>query len=105
MLWRDLVARAHLDTTTVASKGFPLPATKEWGEGEGEGAPNNVAAAERNPSPRPSPRSCLAGRGSDALRTMVVVSSISSAVRAWKGKVTGSRSGAEDVKMHFSEVP
>ena len=28
---------AHLDTTTIADKGFPLPTTKEWGEGKGEG--------------------------------------------------------------------
>src|SRR2546422_3937513 len=67
-------AGAHLDTTTIANKGFPLPTTKEWGEGKGEGPPNNVEAAETSPSLQPSPRSSLAGRGSDALRTMVVVS-------------------------------
>ena len=27
-------AGAHLDTTTIADKGFPLPTTKEWGEGQ-----------------------------------------------------------------------
>ena len=32
-------SRVHLDTTTIASKGFPRPTTKEWGEGQGEGSP------------------------------------------------------------------
>jgi hypothetical protein len=41
----------HLDTTTIASQGFPLPMTKEWGEGKGEGPPNNVTGAETSPSP------------------------------------------------------
>src|SRR5438876_6704973 len=66
--------RAQSHTTTIATKGFPLPTTKEWGEGKGEGQPKNVGAAETNPSPQPSPRSCLAGRGSDAPSEMVVVS-------------------------------
>ena len=61
---------ARLDTTTIASGLFPLPTTKEWGEGQGEGQPIDVAGAETNPSPR----SCLAGRGSDAKLALVVVS-------------------------------
>ena len=61
---------ANLDTPTIASGPFPLPTTKEWGEGQGEGPPNNVEAAETIPSPQPlpsSPRSSLAGRGSGCI--------------------------------------
>ena len=50
------------------------------GRGQGEGRPVDVAGAETNPSPH----SCLAGRGSRERGELVVVSSISSAVRAWK---------------------
>ena len=45
-------------------KEFPFPTTQEWGEGEGEGHLICVVAEFTNPSPQPSPRSSLAGRGS-----------------------------------------
>src|SRR6266571_3422852 len=45
---------------------LPLPATKEWGEGRGEGRPckhwtKSTLTGSRHPSPWPSPR--FAGRG------------------------------------------
>ena len=42
---------------------IPLPTTKEWGEGEGEGQFNRVIAEFTNPSPQPSP---LVPRGEPA---------------------------------------
>src|SRR6266496_6243492 len=51
-------------------KEFPLPTTKEWGEGQGEGRPTCVLIAWTNPSPQPSPRSSLTGRGSDRARSL-----------------------------------
>ena len=50
-------------------KEFPLPTTKEWGEGQGEERPNRVVTACTSPSPQPSPRSSLAGRGSNGARS------------------------------------
>ena len=59
----------HLDTSTLQAsrKYFPLPTTKEQGEGQGEGNPMINSSVLTAPSPRPSPRSSLAGRGIAAL--------------------------------------
>ena len=47
---------AHLDTITIADKGFPLPTTKEWGEGKGEGQPKERPGCGNEPfSPTLSP--------------------------------------------------
>ena len=43
------VQRTHLDTTTIADKGFPLPTTKEWGEGKGEGQPKERPGCGNEP--------------------------------------------------------
>jgi len=40
---------AHLDTITIADKGFPLPTTKEWGEGKGEGQPKERPGCGNEP--------------------------------------------------------
>src|SRR5438552_15367906 len=40
---------AQLDTTTIADKGFPLPTTKEWGEGKGEGQPKERPGCGNEP--------------------------------------------------------
>src|SRR5437870_97971 len=48
----------------LASREFPFPMTNE--RGEGEGRPEQGAAAKTNLSPQPSPHSSLAGRGGDA---------------------------------------
>ena len=67
-LWWDQLpflldpSRRLADGTT--EEFTPLPTTKEWGEGQGEGLRKNVRASKTSPSPRPSPRSSLAGRGS-----------------------------------------
>jgi len=40
---------AHFDTTSSADKGFPLPTTKEWGEGKGEGQPKERHSCGNEP--------------------------------------------------------
>ena len=40
---------APLDSTTIADKGFPLPTTKEWGEGKGEGQPKERHSCGNEP--------------------------------------------------------
>src|SRR5207247_1022371 len=55
-----------LVSPTPAAGRLTLPTTQEWGEGKGEGIPI-IRFDGTCPSPQPSPRSCLAGRGSGRL--------------------------------------
>src|SRR5881392_162316 len=65
---------------------LPLPATKEWGEGRGEGRPckhctKTTLTGSRHPSPWPSPR--FAGRGDSRRRVAYpTVSSVSTSAQA-----------------------
>ena len=56
--WNNRInaGRPRLDTTPIADKGFPLPTTKEWGEGKGEGQPKERPSCGNEPlSPTLSP--------------------------------------------------
>jgi len=58
----QVLNRVQLDNVTIAGNEFPRSTTKEWA------SPAKSPTALKNPSPQPSPRSSLAGRGSGATR-------------------------------------
>src|SRR6185436_7166539 len=68
----QVLNRVQLDNATIAGNKFARSTTKEWGEGPGEASLTKSPTALMNPSPQPSPRSSLAGRGSDATRAEFV---------------------------------
>ena len=89
--WNNRInaGRPRLDTTPIADKGFPLPTTKEWGEGKGEGQPKERPSCGNEPlSPTLSP---LVPRG-EREHTLLLM-------------VTVPRCAHAGVAVHHSRIP